>query len=124
MASEPAKIVAPFGVGESEKLDVEFPRNLAEEVIDPHGAPVGERIRKVGRKHRNAAALGQELELPNIEPRGVKELAGEGGRYNGVRAVFVTFLNVSVAPAFVRTRGGLMPSSLFHSSRRPAVTTL
>jgi hypothetical protein len=33
-----------------------------------------------------AEMLGQELELPNIEPRGVKELAGEGGRYNGVRA--------------------------------------
>jgi len=32
-----------------------------------------------------AEMLGQELELPNIQPRGVKELASEGGRYNGVR---------------------------------------
>jgi hypothetical protein len=48
----------------------------------------------------------------------------EPSRDSIVRAVFVAFLNVSVAPAFVRTRGGLMPSSLFHSSRRPAVTTL
>ena len=33
-----------------------------------------------------AEMLGEELELPNIQPRGVKELATEGGRYNGVRA--------------------------------------
>jgi hypothetical protein len=32
-----------------------------------------------------AEMLGQELELPNIRPRGVKDLASEGGRYNGVR---------------------------------------
>ena len=32
-----------------------------------------------------AEMLGDELQLPNIEPRGVKELASEGGRYNGVR---------------------------------------
>ena len=33
-----------------------------------------------------AEMLGEELELPDIQPRGVKELASEGGRYNGVRA--------------------------------------
>jgi hypothetical protein len=33
-----------------------------------------------------AEMLGAELELPNIQPRGVKELAADGGRYNGVRA--------------------------------------
>jgi len=33
-----------------------------------------------------AEMLGQELELPNIQPRGVKELSSEGGRYNGLRA--------------------------------------
>lgn len=33
-----------------------------------------------------AEMLGQELELPRIQPRGVKELSSEGGRYNGVRA--------------------------------------
>lgn len=33
-----------------------------------------------------AEMLGQELELPRIQPRGVKELSTEGGRYNGVRA--------------------------------------
>jgi hypothetical protein len=32
-----------------------------------------------------AEMLGDELELPRIEPRGVKELSNEGGRYNGVR---------------------------------------
>jgi uncharacterized sporulation protein YeaH/YhbH (DUF444 family) len=32
-----------------------------------------------------AEMLGEELQLPNIQPRGVKELATEGGRYNGVR---------------------------------------
>ncbi len=31
-----------------------------------------------------AEMLGEELELPNIEPRGVKDLATEGGRYNGI----------------------------------------
>jgi len=33
-----------------------------------------------------AEMLGQELELPRIQPRGVKELSSAGGRYNGVRA--------------------------------------
>jgi uncharacterized sporulation protein YeaH/YhbH (DUF444 family) len=33
-----------------------------------------------------AEMLGTELELPNIQPRGVKELAADGGRYNGLRA--------------------------------------
>ena len=32
-----------------------------------------------------AEMLGDELELPNIEPRGKKDLANDGGRYNGVR---------------------------------------
>ena len=32
-----------------------------------------------------AEMLGDELSLPNIEPRGKKELANDGGRYNGVR---------------------------------------
>ncbi len=32
-----------------------------------------------------AEMLGEELELPNIQPRGAKELSHEGGRYNGVR---------------------------------------
>jgi uncharacterized protein len=32
-----------------------------------------------------AEMLGDELQLPNIEPRGKRELAHEGGRYNGVR---------------------------------------
>ncbi len=32
-----------------------------------------------------AEMLGDELQLPNIEPRGVKELDSTGGRYNGVR---------------------------------------
>jgi hypothetical protein len=32
-----------------------------------------------------AEMLGRELELPYIRPRGKKELATEGGRYNGVR---------------------------------------
>src|SRR5262245_4813845 len=32
-----------------------------------------------------AEMLGEELELPNIRPRGVKDLATDGGRYNGVR---------------------------------------
>ena len=32
-----------------------------------------------------AEMLGEELQLPNIKPRGVKELASDGGRYNGVR---------------------------------------
>ena len=32
-----------------------------------------------------AEMLGDELQLPNIQPRGVKELATEGGRYNGLR---------------------------------------
>jgi len=32
-----------------------------------------------------AEMLGEELQLPNIEPRGVRELASDGGRYNGVR---------------------------------------
>ncbi|MEM7308610.1 MAG: DUF444 family protein [Planctomycetota bacterium] len=32
-----------------------------------------------------AEMLGDELELPNIEPRGKKELSADGGRYNGVR---------------------------------------
>ena len=30
--------------------------------------------------------LGDELQLPNIEPRGVRELDTDGGRYNGMRA--------------------------------------
>jgi len=34
-----------------------------------------------------AEMLGRELELPYIRPRGKKELAAEGGRYNGVRQV-------------------------------------
>lgn len=33
-----------------------------------------------------AEMLGQELELPNIQPRGVKELSSDGGRYNGLRS--------------------------------------
>jgi len=33
-----------------------------------------------------AEMLGEELGLPDIQPRGVKELAAEGGRYNGVRS--------------------------------------
>jgi uncharacterized sporulation protein YeaH/YhbH (DUF444 family) len=33
-----------------------------------------------------AEMLGQELELPNIQPRGVKQLTTDGGRYSGVRA--------------------------------------
>jgi len=32
-----------------------------------------------------AEMLGDELELPHIEPRGKKELDNQGGRYNGVR---------------------------------------
>jgi len=32
-----------------------------------------------------AEMLGQELELPNIQPRGIKQLTTEGGRYSGVR---------------------------------------
>lgn len=32
-----------------------------------------------------AEMLGEELELPNIQPRGVREVSSEGGRYNGVR---------------------------------------
>ena len=32
-----------------------------------------------------AEMLGEELELPNIKPRGVKEVSSEGGRYNGLR---------------------------------------
>ena len=34
-----------------------------------------------------AEMLGQELELPHIEPRGQRDLSAEGGRYSGVRAV-------------------------------------
>jgi uncharacterized sporulation protein YeaH/YhbH (DUF444 family) len=33
-----------------------------------------------------AEMLGDELKLPNIEPRGRRELAQDGGRYNGVRS--------------------------------------
>jgi len=33
-----------------------------------------------------AEMLGEELELPNIQPRGVREVSTEGGRYNGVRS--------------------------------------
>lgn len=33
-----------------------------------------------------AEMLGEELELPNIEPRGVRELASDGGRYNGIHS--------------------------------------
>lgn len=32
-----------------------------------------------------AEMLGEELQLPNIQPRGVKDLATDGGRYNGLR---------------------------------------
>jgi sporulation protein YhbH len=32
-----------------------------------------------------AEMLGRELELPNIEPRGRRDLSSDGGRYNGVR---------------------------------------
>jgi len=32
-----------------------------------------------------AEMLGEELGLPNIQPRGVKELSSDGGRYNGLR---------------------------------------
>ncbi len=32
-----------------------------------------------------AEMLGQELELPDIQPRGVNHLAAEGGRYNGMQ---------------------------------------
>ncbi len=32
-----------------------------------------------------AEMLGEELELPNIQPRGVRELANQGGRYSGLR---------------------------------------
>ncbi len=32
-----------------------------------------------------AEMLGDELQLPNIQPRGVRELSSDGGRYNGVR---------------------------------------
>ena len=34
-----------------------------------------------------AEMLGRELELPYIQPRGRKELAAEGGRYNGIQGV-------------------------------------
>ncbi|MEX1026100.1 MAG: DUF444 family protein [Planctomycetota bacterium] len=33
-----------------------------------------------------AEMLGKELSLPNIQPRGVRDLDADGGRYNGVRA--------------------------------------
>jgi len=33
-----------------------------------------------------AEMMGDELELPNIEPRGSKQLTTEGGRYTGIRA--------------------------------------
>ena len=33
-----------------------------------------------------ARMLGEELELPNIEPRGDRQLATEGGRYTGIRS--------------------------------------
>ncbi len=33
-----------------------------------------------------AAMLGQELELPDIQPRGTQQLLTEGGRYTGIRA--------------------------------------
>jgi len=33
-----------------------------------------------------AEMLGKELELPNIEPRGQRQISTEGGRYTGVRA--------------------------------------
>jgi uncharacterized sporulation protein YeaH/YhbH (DUF444 family) len=33
-----------------------------------------------------AAMLGQELELPNIEPRGTRHLSTEGGKYTGLRS--------------------------------------
>ena len=32
-----------------------------------------------------AEMLGQELELPNIEPRGTKQLSTDGGRYTGIQ---------------------------------------
>ncbi len=32
-----------------------------------------------------AEMLGDELQLPNIEPRGVREVSSDGGRYNGIR---------------------------------------
>ena len=32
-----------------------------------------------------AEMLGDELQLPNIEPRGMREISSEGGRYNGIR---------------------------------------
>jgi len=32
-----------------------------------------------------AEMLGDELQLPNIEPRGVREISTDGGRYNGLR---------------------------------------
>ena len=57
-------------------------------------------------------------------PGAIAPVVQDPSRAAIVRAVDVVFLNTSGDPALIFTRGELRPSSLRHSSRRPAVATL
>ena len=89
-----------------------------------------------------AEMLGEELQLPNIKPRGVKELASEGGRYNGVRLAgpdslrqfrrtFKNALKRTIAgglydpadPRIVPIREDFVPRARLSRERRDAIPT-
>ncbi len=57
-------------------------------------------------------------------PGAIGPVVHEPSRAAIVRTLVVVFLKTMSAPARIFTRGVEMPSSLRHSSLRPAVTTL
>jgi len=75
-----------IGQGDGEKGD-EVEGEAAEgEGVGSAGDQAGQHILEVDVDLRELAEmLGEELQLPNIEPRGNRQLLVEGGRYSGIR---------------------------------------
>lgn len=75
------------GSGEGEEGDGQAQDAQSGEGQGGAGDQAGKHIMEVEVELEELAEmLGRELELPNIEPRGVRDLTADGGRYNGVRA--------------------------------------
>jgi uncharacterized sporulation protein YeaH/YhbH (DUF444 family) len=74
------------GAGEGESGDAASGEASESEGVGGAGDQPGQHILEVDVDlDELAEMLGEELQLPNIEPRGLKDLDSEGGRYNGVR---------------------------------------
>ncbi len=74
------------GVGQGPAEDGEQVPGEAHEGSGPAGEQAGRHILEVDVDLCELAQmLGRELALPNIQPRGARQLSSEGGRYTGIR---------------------------------------